>query len=1629
VEEQKANKWGLSPQARFVIRRIARFFWKLAFRLMVAFMVLFFIFQLPPVQRYLLAKVTRSLSEKLETKVEIGDMHIGFLSHFSLKKVYVEDTNGDTLLYAGRIDANLNLNPVSLLSRGLVIYKVRLSDISFVLMKKSGEEQNNLERFIAKLFPGRDDKKEKEKGGFQLDVKRIGLERIHFRKADYMRGNVLDIVLGTGDVLLNKVDLPNEFVDIVWVKFDDFQMLTENHPVDSLFVEDEVVEMEDDLDTSKWKVAILDFDINHGQYSLHNYFKAPVKESADDEMDFRHLMTYDVKLAIDSFTFEKEVFHGIVRHIEAKDSSGFVLTNLSGRDVTVSDRQAVIKGLEIETPYSHIGDELTFDYDEYLDFQEFVDNVKMNLKVSESTLALRDIVSFAPKLKGNTFFTKNRDTKLKISGQVKGVVNHLRAKKLSIELPDGSILEGKLGTNDITVKDEENFNLKLTRLTTTVQTLRDLIPNFNPDKKFDNLGRLTFKGRFDGFLNDFVAKGNMVTPIGNASMNMRLDTKRGLEKAFYSGDLQLNDFDLGRLFENRDIGVVNFQTEVVNGNGLTLESINTELSAVIKDFTYKGYRYRNAVMVGKLQKNLFDGDFSIQDENINFSFKGGIDMKDVVPRFNFKADIANLDFKALNLSEQNLALSGKVNLNLRNKTLADLTGKVLLTDFIITKDDVKYDVDNLVAFSQIDSTGNKRFYLKSDVIDAAIVGKFNVEKLHTTFLSFFRKNYPEFVDHLHLKLPEKDAEAYDFKFNISIMDSKGLNWLVDDKLGTIKDLHWNGYYSAAKDSLNFSLDLPKLRYDNIDLFGINTSFSGKDSIGNLYLEIVEVQNHEKHLLSQINILSGLREDTLAFQLNYAASDTASWDNISLTAELTLPSEELYQLSVTSPYLSFLQDEWQIDPFNKVVWGKEQISFSNFVMSNGVNQIVISDNGTKGMRIDVDNLNFNLVDKYWDYDKLDFEGVFKTNLVVEDVFKQEHLELSVQGDSLLINNDYYGQCNIVLSAPDIKSKIDADLMIKDGTHTLEAKGYYNLKGPKGIRKVPYNKRAKYLNFDLDVKQYPLAFSEYFIAPGVQNVVGMFDLHMTMQGFFPNPDISGFIKTKNGAFTIDYLKTRYSFDESTVDIQNYLFDASGTVIHDKYGHVATIEGGLTHDHLRDLGVDARLIATRFLALETTRKDNNLYFGHALGTGVVEFEGPLRSVDIYVNASVADSTHIVMPIGATEDSSSPLSDVRFVNKHAKKTTEKQQNEFDVPEGVSFEMDLDIQEEAVMEMVFDEQAGDIIRGQGRGNIRMSVPYGEEFKMYGNYYIEKGSYLFTKIIINKDFDVKQGGTIQWSGDPFGAQINIDAKYNKLKTSLYNFIADDLGLGTDPDILNEANKLTDVDLTLHLTGELLKPIISFDISFPNLAGPLQTIAENKLRLLKDDPDELNKQVFALVVLGQFLPSDVALGNTGTALSNTVSEFLSNQFSVLVTNLFSEAFGDNRVFSDLSFDIAYNSYNQLDYESGNLGLRQGSDFQVSFSKSFFDGRFSFTVGGVVNDYKGLDESTTGTFIGDDVVFEYIINKNRTLKLRVYHKIEPDITGKAVQRAGVGLRYRKEFNSFSEFWQSFKKEGKTVRNDER
>ncbi|MEM9992217.1 MAG: translocation/assembly module TamB domain-containing protein, partial [Bacteroidota bacterium] len=284
---------------------------------------------------------------------------------------------------------------------------------------------------------------------------------------------------------------------------------------------------------------------------------------------------------------------------------------------------------------------------------------------------------------------------------------------------------------------------------------------------------------------------------------------------------------------------------------------------------------------------------------------------------------------------------------------------------------------------------------------------------------------------------------------------------------------------------------------------------------------------------------------------------------------------------------------------------------------------------------------------------------------------------------------------------------------------------------------------------------------------------------------------------------------------------------------------------------------------------------------------------------------------------------------------------------------------------------------------------------------------------INKPFVVRRGGKIKWTGDPFNADIDIQAEYAGIRAPISGLISEYLDFASR-DIQLEAENPTDVDLLMQLSGELMQPNIDFDLSFPRLQGNLRSYAENKVRTLKQDQSALNRQVFGLVTLGQFIPSELTVAqNPGGLINHTLSEVLENQLSIILTDLFSGIIEESKIISDLDIDLAYNRFDDTgsnpidDPEDAILATEE---YQFVGKARLFNDRWIVAYGPSIQ--RGTSANNTNSVYGHDAVIEYLISKDGRIKFRIANIHEPSIAGGSENRTSAGISYEREANTLKE-----------------
>jgi hypothetical protein len=254
------------------------------------------------------------------------------------------------------------------------------------------------------------------------------------------------------------------------------------------------------------------------------------------------------------------------------------------------------------------------------------------------------------------------------------------------------------------------------------------------------------------------------------------------------------------------------------------------------------------------------------------------------------------------------------------------------------------------------------------------------------------------------------------------------------------------------------------------------------------------------------------------------------------------------------------------------------------------------------------------------------------------------------------------------------------------------------------------------------------------------------------------------------------------------------------------------------------------------------------------------------------------------------------------------------------------------------------------------------------------------------------------------ANISIDAIYT-VRASPIDLVADQISGLSDVDKGGYKQRYPFLVL-LKLRGEILHPQISFEIQLsPEDKGILGGAVNQKLNMLNADESALNKQVFALLVLGRFTQENPfqteSAGGTSTIIRSTVSKFLSAQLNQLSSKMIPGV--------ELNFDIQ--SYD--DYQTGSAKGR--TEVEIGVKKQLFNERLSVELGGSVDVEGDQAKQNTASEITSDVTIEYKLNKDGTFRMKGFrhNQYEGAIEGQLVE-TGIGLVYVRDFNSWRRFF---------------
>ncbi|MEP5611785.1 MAG: translocation/assembly module TamB domain-containing protein, partial [Cyclobacteriaceae bacterium] len=584
---------------------------------------------------------------------------------------------------------------------------------------------------------------------------------------------------------------------------------------------------------------------------------------------------------------------------------------------------------------------------------------------------------------------------------------------------------------------------------------------------------------------------------------------------------------------------------------------------------------------------------------------------------------------------------------------------------------------------------------------------------------------------------------------------------------------------------------------------------------------------------------------------------------------------------------------------------------------------------------------------------------------------------------VLNDFVVGDINGKAEWNSARKNIFSEVNVKrENFNSIDLSGYY----------YPFRENNQ-LNFEVAFEKADLRIAQPFLQEDVSGLVGFADGKMKIGGSLTAPETIGQCTISDGSLRVKYLNTTYSFGGTVAFDRNAVrLDNFGLL--DRKGAQSFVTGKISHDFFNNLVTDLEIRASNFEFLNTDAADNSLYYGSANGSGTVNISGPLNDLLIKASIKTESGTRLFVPI--TEGGDHSQQDyIAFLDfSDTTKLADKGQYDF---QGLTVDFDIEVTPDAYCELIFDIKTGDIIRGRGRGNIKLSVDRNGEFHMFGPLEITDGAYNFTVPgFINKEFTVVPGSQLTWFGDPYNGTIDLNAVYLQRA----DFIP--LMNSTDDNTTGEFSGKVGINVILNLTGGMLSPLIDFDLQIADKIDETST-RQSKLAAIMNNEQELKRQVISLLFLRRFSPPTSFELSQSNAIGNSVSEFFSNQLSYLVSQL----------DENLEVEVDLASFDNDAYNT----------FQLRLAYTFLDGRLKVTRGG---DFAS-DQSVESGGLLDDIVgdwsVEYTLTKDGRLRAKVFRSSNQQLSatqGEQNIETGVSLRFVHSFNEFRDFLSAGRKE---------
>ena len=829
--------------------------------------------------------------------------------------------------------------------------------------------------------------------------------------------------------------------------------------------------------------------------------------------------------------------------------------------------------------------------------------------------------------------------------------------------------------------------------------------------------------------------------------------------------------------------------------------------------------------------------------------------------------------------------------------------------------------------------------------------------------------------------------------------------LINKKISGLDNSIFTGNINVAENTLNLQADIPQFKYSNISFNNIH--FTGAGTLDTLTFigDIDDVVINDSLHAPGTKIQVVANNDISDVRINTSANKTLNAADLSARIQT---NKDGFKLLFNPSSFTINEKKWIIEQGGELELNKNMLLANNIKFAQGGQEIYLSTepSGTGSSNdvvVGIKKLDIgDFAPLFIKTPKVN--GFMSGNIRINDPFGKPVVEFDTKTEEFRFENDSIG----VLSTTGEYLSGPGSVKI----HAISDNKIYNFSADFGYR--PKDSSDNQLNGAIVLNNSGIHILEKYLGNIFRNISGRATGNLNISGTASDTKLTGSVRLDSTSMTVIYTQCRYILDNNTIITFNPDEIDFGTIkIRDTLNNTATVSGKLYHSFFDNFFFNELHLKTddrgnapaKFVLLNTTAKDNKQFYGSLIGKAELSLNGFVTDMKMNISGEPTDSSHIYLPTGETAETGT-LDYIEFTKFGREMKADLSSR---VNSNIKVDMEITANPYAKIDVILDETTGDVIKAQGSGKLNITAGTTDPLTIRGRYDVAQGEYTFNfQTFLKTPFTLQQG-YIEWQGDPYLANLNIDAIYRAQQVDLSNI----------PTSAGPTSTKGDVDIIFKLRGTLKDPRPEFEFQFP-FDNPLKSdpIANEYLKTYQADQNELNKQVTSLLLFNTFMSGSQSLisGNTtGSFVARSVGQLLSSTLSTSLNSWLQQLLNTNSVnlytnvnTSDFTFQRS-GSTKEIQ-NVGNFGLRT----------AFLKNRLLVKFGGNV-DYRirqAAVNSNSNFLFTPDVSFEYLISPDGRLRVIGFNRSDADlgdISGITRRnRTGIQLSYRKEFDSFTEFF---------------